>query len=94
MNIGEWVKHRGTSRIGMIKKHNKENNEFFVTWHWDKGSRITGTSVSWVGPSALVPAPVELTNDDYKMLIDLALDTKDFTWIKLLTRKAKLSTNC
>jgi hypothetical protein len=96
MQIGEWVKKRGTSRVGVIVKHDATDKQFFVKWHWEKGEPILHNAVGWVDEIALVGAELELKDADYKAMIDLALDTNDFKWFNLLRRKAgltKLSTN-
>jgi hypothetical protein len=90
--IGDWVKHRGTSRIGIISSRRNDDNYFCVKWHWEKGKALGPSSLGWYSEVALVPAPIELTKDDYKAMIDIALDTQDYKWLNILRRKAWLST--
>jgi hypothetical protein len=90
--IGDWVKHRGTSRIGIIDRRRNDDNYFCVKWHWEKGKALGPSSLGWYSEVALVPAPIELTKDDYKAMIDIALDTQDYKWLNILRRKAWLST--
>jgi hypothetical protein len=96
MIIGEWVKRKGTSRIGTILKHDTNDKQYFVKWLWEKGEKIPHNAVGWVDEIAVIEAPVELEKEDYKAMIDLALDTNDFKWFNLLRRKGgltRLSTN-
>jgi hypothetical protein len=96
MEIGEWVKHRGTSRIGIISNRRNDDNYFCVKWHWEKDKRLGSSSLGWYSEAALIEAPLELTQDDYRAMIDLALDTKDYKWFNELRGSAwfsRLSTN-
>jgi hypothetical protein len=91
MKVGEWVKRRGTTRIGIIAKHDEEGKQFFVKWLWEKGERIPHNAVGWVDEIAVTEAPLFLTSEDYRAMVDFALDTKDVTWRNQLVRKSKLT---